>query len=343
MTIFAYIPPMTPKLNSLQRRCLFIVYDGFELIDLSGPVAVFSAANTLSQKPLYAIACASPKGGRVVSGCGIAIESVSCASVRLGPRDTVLAMGADRAPLMAAMHESAIARVLRAAAKRAERYGSVCAGTFLLGACGLLDGKRVTTHWSARERLAAYAPDAHVETDALYIANGPLWTSAGATTGVDMALAMVGRDHGAALMGAVARHLVVYAHRPGHQSQFSSLLDAQTAAEGVFAEVIAWMARNAERPIKVADMAARAKMSERSFYRKFVEATGIGPAKYLEGLRLEGAKRFLEAGEPAKTVAQRAGFRSESAFRAAFAARFGITPAHHRRMHRVDGMSHVAK
>jgi transcriptional regulator GlxA family with amidase domain len=336
MTISAYIPPMSRKVGSPGRRCIFIVYDGFELIDLSGPAAVFSAANTLLRSARYGIVAASPGGGSVASSCGISVDSLGIDRLRLRSGDTVLAMGADRIALTAAIGEPAIARVMRAASKRAERYGSVCAGTFLLGACGLLRGKRVTTHWKGCERLAAFVADARVEPDALYVVDGRLWTSAGATTGVDMALAMVESDHGAALMGAVAKHLVVYAHRPGHQSQFSSLLEAQTAADGAFSELIAWMARNADRAIKVAEMAARVKMPERSFYRKFTDATGVAPAKYLEALRLEGAKRYLEAGAPAKAVAQRAGFRSESAFRAAFAARYGISPAHHQRMHRTD-------
>jgi transcriptional regulator GlxA family with amidase domain len=326
-----------------RRRCVFIVYDGFELIDLSGPAAVFSAANKLSRTALYDIVAASPGGGAIASSCGISVDSLAIHRLRLRPGDTVLAMGAERVPLTAAIGEAAIARVMRAASTRAERYGSVCAGAFLLGACGLLHGKRVTTHWKGCERLAAFVAEARVEADALYVDDGRLWTSAGAATGVDMALAMVERDHGAALMGAVARHLVVYARRPGHQSQFSSLLEAQTAADGAFSGLIDWLAQNADRPIKVADMAARAKMSERSFYRRFTEAVGVAPAKYLEGLRLEGAKRYLEAGEPPKAVAQRAGFRSESAFRAAFAARFGITPAHHRRMHRSDAPVRVGR
>jgi transcriptional regulator GlxA family with amidase domain len=336
MTNFAYILPMLQKPDKNRRRCVLIVYDGFELIDLSGPAAVFSAANALSKARLYDIVIVSPQGGSITSSCGIAVDSIGSDRLRLRSGDTVLVMGAESMPLRAAMAEPAIIRVLRAASKKSERYGSVCGGTFLLGACGLLGGKRVATHWRGCERLAAFVVDAHVEPDALYAVDGRLWTSAGATTGIDMALAMVEHDHSAALMGAVAKQLVVYAHRPGHQSQFSSLLDAQTAADGAFSKLIAWMARNVDRPIKVADMASRARMSERSFHRKFVEATGLGPAKYLEGLRLDGAKRYLEAGEPAKAVAQRAGFRSESAFRAAFAARFGITPAHHRRMHRTD-------
>lgn len=336
MTNSAYILPMSRKPANPQRRCIFIVYDGFELIDLSGPAAVFSVANALSKTPLYGIVAVSPEGGAVVSACGVAVDTVLSGRLRLRPNDTALVMGAEHIALKAAMAEPAIARILRAASKHAERYGSVCAGTFVLGACELLGGKRVTTHWRGCEQLMAFAADARVEADALYVADGRLWTSAGATTGVDMALAMVERDHGAALMGAVAKHLVVYARRPGHQSQFSSLLEAQTAADGVFSELVAWLTRNADRAIKVADMAARAKMSERSFYRKFTDATGVAPAKYLEALRLENAKRYLEAGEPAKAVAQRAGFRSESSFRAAFAARYGISPAQHQRMHRTD-------
>lgn len=318
------------------RRIVFLAYEGFELLDLSGPSAVFSTANRLSRSALYEQIVVAPEGGGVVSSGGLPIAARPCAAQKFRATDTVLVMGAYREALVEAMRSAPLAAVLRRAAARAERYGSICAGTFLLASAGLLRGRRVATHWRGCAPLAAGYPETIVEADALYVVDDRLWTSAGATTGIDMALAMLERDHGSRLMAAVARYLVVYVHRPGHQSQFSSLLEAQTAADGAFAETIAWLERNLHAPLKVADMAARAGMSERSFQRKFVEATGVGPAKYLERLRLDQAKRYLEAGRPAKAVAGRVGYASESAFRNAFAARFGISPAHHQRMQR-DG------
>jgi transcriptional regulator GlxA family with amidase domain len=316
------------------RRIVFLAYDGFELLDLSGPSAVFSTANILSRSPLYETLVASPRGGRVASSCGVCVDTRPCAGLRFRAGDTVLAMGAYAGPLGEAMASRTLLSALKRASKAADRYGSVCAGTFLLGEAGLLSGRRAVTHWRGCAILAERYPDATVEADALYVVDDRLWTSAGVATAIDMALCMLERDHGARLMGMVARQLVVYAHRPGNQSQFSALLEAQSAADSVFSDVVAWLARNPDKPLRVADMAAKARMSERTFHRRFTEATGLGPAKYFERMRLETAKRYLEAGQPAKTVAARVGYASESAFRSAFAARFGVTPAHHQRMQR---------
>jgi transcriptional regulator GlxA family with amidase domain len=329
MTKIAYIPPMAAA-----RRIVFVAYPGFELIDLSGPSSVFSTANRLARAGLYEIVVVSPTGGAIVTSCGPEIVTTACAKLRVSKADTVLAMGAYAKPLIEAMASPAIASILRRASSRAERYGSVCAGTFLLAAAGLLPGRRVATHWRGCTPLRDQCPDAVVEAEALYVADERLWTSAGGTAGIDMALAMLERDHGKTLMGAVARQLVVYAHRPGHQSQFSSVLEAQVAADGAFADVFAWLQRNLGESVKVAEMAAKAGMSERNFYRKFTAAIGVGPSKYLERMRLDAAKQKLESGDAVKAVAVRVGFKSESAFRSAFAARFGVTPAHHQRMQR---------
>jgi transcriptional regulator GlxA family with amidase domain len=213
-----------------------------------------------------------------------------------------------------------------------ERIGSVCSGTFLLARAGLLDGRRATTHWAACERFRQMFPAVRLEPDALYVQDGDLWTSAGVTTGIDMALAMVGGDHGALLAAKVARQLVVYSHRPGHQSQFSSLLDAQTRATVEFAGLIDWVQARLEQPIRIAEMAAEMGMSERSFLRKFKEATGEPPSKYLDRLRIEKARVLLAAGASIKQTTLQVGFQSEAAFRSAFTARIGVSPSHYAKM-----------
>jgi len=330
-TTTAYIPPMPTR-----RRIVFLAYDGFELLDLSGPAAVFSSADMLAGRARYAIVVAAPGGGPVRASCGVEVQASACESLRFGATDTVLALGAHETPLRAAIADPRVAGALRRAATRAERYGSICTGAFLLAAAGLLEGRRAATHWRGTAALRGFAAATTVEADALYVRDGRLWTSAGVSTGIDMALAMLERDLGARTMGEVAKELVLYAHRPGHQSQFSRLVDVQSAADGAFADVVAWMAKQLDRPLRVADMAARAGMSERTFQRRFAQAASMAPAKYFEHLRLDAAKRHLEAGRPSKAVAAQVGFRSESAFRAAFAAAFGVTPAHHGRMHRTD-------
>ncbi len=328
MTIFVYILPMPQT-----RRAVFIAYEGFELLDLSGPAAVFSTANALEGKSLYHVVVASPPGGAVASSCGLAVSTSRCRNLSIGASDTVLATGAYEHSLIAATANRAIAKILRDASKRAERYGSICTGAFLLATTGLLAGKRVATHWAVCAHLGAAFKEAIVEPNALYVVDKRLWTSAGVTTGIDMALAMLERDHGKRLMGKVAQQLVVYAHRPGHQSQFSAVLAAQSAADGSFSDMAIWLESKVGESIKVADIAKQAGMSERTFHRKFTTATGVTPSRFMEGLRLERAKRYLEANEPVKSVAARVGYQSESAFRLAFRARFGVTPTHHARMH----------
>ncbi len=318
---------------SSTRRVIFLVYNGFELLDLSGPAAVFSTANALAREAFYEVVIASPSGGNVACSLGLNVGTCSCTNLVIGKKDTVLVMGAYERNITAAMKNMGLAQAVRVAAKRAERYGSVCTGAFVLAAAELLAGKRVATHWAGCARLSADFQDALVESDALYVVDGRLWTSGGASAGIDMALAMLERDHGSRLMGQVAKQLVVYARRPGHQSQFSAVLDAQSVADGSFSNLIIWLENMIAEPIKVSDMALQAGMSERTFHRKFTSMIGMTPSKFLDDLRLERAKRYLEANDPVKAVASRVGFKSESAFRSAFRERFGITPAHHAHMH----------
>jgi transcriptional regulator GlxA family with amidase domain len=315
------------------RRILFLLHPGFELIDLSGPSAVFQAANAVSGQPLYKILSLSDESGTVPSGCGIPVAAQALGDLPPQDRDTVLVCGADQGPALREPPSEVQRAWLVGAAEVAERYGSICTGALRLARCGLLDGRRATTHWGACAYLRRRYPSVRVEADSLYVTDGRLWTSAGATTGIDMALAMLESDHGAALMAQVARRLVVYAHRPGNQSQFSAVLEAQTAQAGRFAELVAWLEQGLERPLTVETMAARAGMSERGFRRHFSAQTGLSPGRFLDGMRLERAKLLLSRGAPVKQVAAEVGFRSEAAFRKAFQTRFGLTPSLHQAMH----------
>lgn len=319
-------------LTSAPRRVLFVVYDGFELLDMAGPASVFTTANALAGRKLYEVLTVAP-GSSAVSSGGVAVVTKPIDRLRITARDTVLVMGAYAAPLGLAMGDAALGALLTQAENKAERYGSVCTGAFVLAARGFLDGKRATTHWAGCEPFRRRFGAVRLEANALYVEDGRIWTSAGVTTGVDMALAMVAKDHGAALMGEVAKYLVVYAHRPGHQSQFSGVVGAQTAGAGAFHALIAWMGERLSTQIAIRDMAAQVGMSERTFLRKFTAAVGVSPSKCLETLRLDRARLALELGEPVKQVAASVGFRSEAAFRALFAARTGVTPSHYARMH----------
>lgn len=327
MTRCGYVLPI------VKRRILFLVYDGFELLDVSAPSAVFSTANKLSGQALYDIRLLSERGGAVRASCGITTQTEPWRSKSFAATDTVLVAGAYEEPLRRACTSRPLRACLCRASEAAERYGSVCAGTFVLAAAGLLEAKRAATHWSACQRLQAFAPTAAVESDSMYVRDGSLWTSAGVSTGLDMALAMVSSDHGRPLSARIAKQLVVYLHRPGHQSQFSDVLDAQYAADGAYSELIAFMDTHLHESLRVADLAKFMGQSERTFYRRFTAAVGVTPAKFLDSRRLHRAKAYLEGGESVQRAADRTGFRSESAFRTAFRGRFGVSPSEHRRHH----------
>lgn len=310
------------------RRIVFLLYPGFELLDLAGPSSVFKTANQLSQQVLYEICHISSVSAALQSDCGLSLQARSCYEFAYHKHDTVLVMGAPEPHLRIAMRDQDLRQHLQALVPHVERYGSVCSGSFLLARAGLLAQKQATTHWLATQKLQQAYPACDVLADALYVQDQQLWTSAGVSTGIDMALEMLKRDHGAALSQRVARQLVLYAHRPGHQSQFSQLLEVQGAAQGEFADLVSWLVSQLSHPVKVADMAQRVSMSERNFLRKFQAATQTTPAKFFEQLRLEHARHLLEQGYAIKQVCAQVGYRAESAFRCAFFARYGVNPGH---------------
>ena len=312
-----------------RHRIFILAYEGCQLLDVTGPAAVFGAANEGHGQPFYELAIVSPDGGAVTSNCGVAIQSHRIG----GQPDTLLVAGGSRG-LKAAMTRDDLRCWLRSVAPKARRFGSVCTGAFVLAAAGLLDGKRVATHWASCERLARKFPALEVDADSLYVVDGKIWTSAGVTTGIDMALALVEADLGAATANLIARHFVLYARRPGYQSQFSPLLQAQTVAEAPFAALIDWMQENLDQPLDVPTLAARAGLTERSFYRKFTEATGKTPAHFVEGLRLDAARTLLTRGLPIKTIAGKVGLSSPARLGQAFERRFGMAPSLFREMHR---------
>ena len=311
------------------HRLAILAYEGCQLLDVTGPAAVFGAANEGRERPFYDVRIVSPDGGTVASNAGVALQSHKIG----GQPDTLLVAGGSRG-LRATMARQDVRRWLRKVAPGTQRFGSVCTGAFVLAAAGLLDGKRVATHWASCDRLAAGFPALTVDADSLYVVDGKVWTSAGVTTGIDMALALVEADLGAAVANLIARHFVLYARRPGYQSQFSPLLQAQTAAEAPFAALIDWMQENLERPLDVPALAARAGLSERSFYRKFTEATGKTPAHFVESLRLDAARTLLAQGLPIKAIAGKVGLSSPARLGQAFERRFGMAPSLFREMHR---------
>lgn len=328
MTSFDYILPMTKI-----RRIIFITYEGAELLDLAGPSSVFSTASRLSGKSLYSLVTASLRGGIVRHGCGTSVDTVQLGKLKISKRDTLLVVGAYADCLGNAMRDTKLVAMITEIAKQAERIGSICTGAFILGEAGILSGKRAATHWAGQRQLNELYPEVLLDEDSLYVVDGKLWTSAGVTAGIDMALAMVCSDHGVELKSQIAKQLVVYAHRPGHQSQFSQLLVAQATADERFTPLLDWLHRRLDKPTRVVEMADFVGMSERSFHRAFTASFETSPSKFFEQMRLDASKEFLESGLSVKQVMAITGFKSEAAFRKAFRAKYGITPGMHRRMH----------
>ncbi|WP_417449152.1 GlxA family transcriptional regulator [Kordiimonas sp.] len=313
------------------KRLVILCFDNGQILDVTGPAQVFASVNKAYGGLAYDIILASANGTSTRMCCGIALDTVPYTDIR-GPIHSFIVAGGDG--VRAAVADEALVAWVRETAKRAERVASVCSGAFLLAAAGLLDNRRAATHWNSARALARLYPKVKVDPDALYIADGPVWTSAGVTAGIDMSLAMVERDHGRSLAMEIARRLVVYARRPGYQSQFSALLEGQSKGTGLVAKATEWMASHIDGAITVADIANAAGMSERSFHRKFVAEMGVTPARYLERLRLDSARALLEQPDiPVKTVAASSGFGSSGRLIQVFEKRFGLTPGAYRKLH----------
>jgi transcriptional regulator GlxA family with amidase domain len=314
-----------------------VVYPGFELLDATGPASVFNVANrTLSEHgaaSFYEVVPVSAKCGAVKSSSGVALETRPIAGLQPVEAQTLLIAGAEREHLVPALADPTLLTAIPRLALSAERFGSVCSGGFFLAALGLIDGRRVATHWDATAPLAKLYPKVSVDPDALYVVDGRLWTSAGVTCGIDMALAMVAHDFDATIAAEVAKRLVLYARRPGYQSQFSPVLQAQLKADSPFADLIQWMQSNLDKPLDIPSLAYRAKLSQRSFHRKFVAATGMTPARFVETVRLDAARTLLSRGLSLKSVAAAVGLFPPNRFTDAFQRRFGVAPRLFREMH----------
>lgn len=316
------------------RHIAIIAFDGVQILDVTGPAGVFASANEAAGRECYRVHILSPGGGVVTGGSGVKLLTDAAADVDPASFDTVLVGGGSKRGLVALCADAAFGRWLAQACAPARRYGSVCSGSFALAHFGLVTNQRVATHWEGTALLARYYPALRVDADALYVEDGRVWTSAGVTTGIDMCLALVARDLGEAVANAVAKTLVVYARRPGYQSQFSPVLDAQARATGGFSALIDWIGAHLHEVLSIARLAERASMSPRSLHRKFTEATGETPARFIETMRLDRARQLLVSGCPLKDIAARTGYGTAGQLSKAFVRRFGVSPALFRDMHR---------
>jgi transcriptional regulator GlxA family with amidase domain len=315
--------------RSPRRRVVLIASPGVQLLDLTGPLEAFAGA--AQHRPgAYRWVVASPGGGAITSSSGVVVTTRALGGVRPTARDTVLIAGGDEAGVRGAIADRRLRAWLVRAAPVVERLGSVCSGAFVLAATGLLDGQRAATHWSACDRLAAFRPALTVDRDAIYVRTGRLWTSAGVTTGIDMALAMIEDDLGREVADAAAARLVLYARRPGFQSQWSDALLAQARSGDPLAPGIAW-ARAHLLGLDVPRLARQLGWSVRTLHRRCQATVGTTPAKLIERLRVERARELLASGERAvKQVAAAAGFADVAQLARAFRRTLGTRPRDYR-------------
>ena len=314
------------------RNVALLVFDGIQVLDATGPAAVFGAANDAAGQPFYRLHILSADGGPVTSNSGVVLQTAPLSALAAGSVDTVLVVGGSKAGLQAMAQDDTVRAWMTKACARARRYGSICTGAFVLAAFGLAQGKRVATHWEATAILGHRHPELDVDANALYVEDGRVWTSAGVTTGIDMCLALVARDLGDAVANAIARRLVLYARRPGYQSQFSPVLAAQARADTSFSGLLEWMRDHLAESLDVERLAGQAGMSPRNFHRRFTEALGETPARFVETLRLDQARHLLEGHASLKEIAARTGYASQGQFSKAFVRRFGVSPGLFRKM-----------
>jgi transcriptional regulator GlxA family with amidase domain len=308
------------------RTVALIAYDGVQLLDVTGPVEVFEAARERGAD--YALLVASPDGADVRAG---RMRIGADASFAQLPEqlDTLVVPGAPQWREIVA--DRRLVDAVAAGAARSRRVASVCAGTFLLAAAGLLDGRRAATHWELAEELAREFPAIEVDADAIFVVDGAVHTSAGITAGIDLCLALVEADYGAELARDVARHLVVFMQRPGGQAQFSARLDLAVTANPTLRRVLDGVAAEPAADHSVEALSERAGFSPRHLARVFRRELGLTPGHYVQRVRVEAAKARLERGdEPLAAVARAVGFGSEETLRRAFRRATTTTPADYR-------------
>jgi transcriptional regulator GlxA family with amidase domain len=300
-----------------------------ELLDIAGPTSVFSTATSLLRRRAgYEVRLVAEHAGPVVTSSGVTLTAQHTLGSLRGAIDTLIVPGG----LMGAIDGAApLVPIVGRLAPRVRRLASVCSGAFILSRAGLLNGRTAVTHWAACDRLRQANPHCRVEDDRIFVRDGNVWTSAGVSTGIDLALAMVEEDHGAQLALEISRWLVVYLRRPGGQSQFSAPLAAQVAEREGIRKLLLWMSENVQADLSVAALAERSSMSERTFARVFAAETRITPAAYVERLRVDAARRSLETSKKSvKQIARLCGFGTAETMHRAFRRAVGSTPLEYR-------------
>ena len=313
-----------------RRSIAIVIHDGVQALDVAGPADVFAEANGfLPEDQGYDIAMIGAEARPMRSSNGLSLTPDLAFDQAEIPYHTALVAGGPALPGRA--DDPAMSAWLRDWGTRAERYGSICTGAFALGRAGLLDGRRVTTHWQNAHLLAAMFPKAQVEHDRIYLRDESLVTSAGVTAGIDLALALVAEDHGSAVALSCARRLVVAAQRQGGQSQFSPYLLPPAAADTPLAKVQAHVMSHPGEAFPVERLARIAGISPRSIARLFTTELDVTPHEFVESVRIDRARNLLEGSDqPLKTIAYECGFGGPEQMRAVFQRRLGVSPAQYR-------------
>jgi transcriptional regulator GlxA family with amidase domain len=303
-----------------------LVFPDFQLLDAAGPISVFEIAARVAGVA-SSIKLLAAKPGPVRSSSGV--EMVARGMTASGALSTLIVAGGEGVDTEATRDKTL--GFVRAVAKRGVRVASVCSGAFILAEAGLLDGRRATTHWRRTQQFLGAYPQVKLEPDRIFIRDGNIWSSAGISAGIDLALAMAAEDFGDEVAQRTARQLVLYHRRSGGQSQFSSLLELK-APSGRFGALLSWAREHLDAPLTVEDLAEQAGMSSRHFARAFIAETGTTPSKAVERLRIEVARqRVQSSGEAIEQVAQSTGFRDPERMRRAFIRAFGQPPQSLRR------------
>jgi transcriptional regulator GlxA family with amidase domain len=308
------------------RRIVIVGFEGVQPLDVTGPHEVFAGANAYPGGPRYELALvATTPIVRSESGLGLVAGELGEGRV-----DTLVLPGGDG--VFAAAADEATLDLVRRAARGARRIATVCTGTFLAAGAGLIDHHRVTTHWARAERLAREHPALDVDPDPVYRRDGNVWSSAGVTAGIDLALALVEDDHGVEIAQTIARWLVMFLHRPGGQSQFAAPVWVRRAEHDAVRRAQSLVDADPAADHRVGVLAARVAMSERHFLRLFTAEVGTSPAKYVAMVRVEAARRALEESDATvEAIARQVGFGSSETMRRAFGRRLGVSPDDYRR------------
>ncbi|WP_240196933.1 GlxA family transcriptional regulator [Nonomuraea lactucae] len=310
-------------------RVVIVVHEGFQLLDMAGPADVFATAS-LIRRGAYRVEVTGPGRSPVKAHGGVTVTVDMPIGELDGKIDTLLVVGGLSVPER--RHDKELIEGVARLAGRAKRVASVCNGALILAEAGLLDGRRATTHWLAARELAERHPAVEVDADPIYIKDDDVWTSAGVTAGIDLALALVAEDHGHEVARDVARGLVVYLHRPGGQSQFSTPMEISMPARESLRDLLVYIDSNPAEDLSVPALAHRAGMSERHFSRVFTEQSGLSPGRYVERSRAEAARRLLEATDhPLDTVARLTGLGAPETLYRVFRRHWRVSPGDYRR------------